>query len=465
MFKRLSLFLFAITVVLSVSAKQPKYIFFFIGDGMGLGHVMTTEAYNRDVLHNPYHILMMQFPVASVATTYSANAPITDSAAAGTALSTGHKTNNGMLGMTPDKTNVYSVAKQLKERGYGIAIATTVPPDDATPAAYYAHQPDRGMFYEIGKDMAASDYDFFVGSRLRGLTDSKSGKETDLMKTLTTAGYKVVYDSIGYVQNKNEKKILLLSSKTPDIYHVGYAIDSVAGRMTLPFITRACIEHEMKVSPNKFFMMVEAGTIDWAAHSNDGACVVKEVIRLNEAVKEAYNFYLKHPSETLIVVTADHNTGGFSFGAYGAHLNLKNVDYQTVSKETFSMFCDSLVKAGKPVDWEWMKGVLKKDFGFYGAITVSDAQNKTLQDAFSHVFKTHDGEDTKTLYANYNEFVTAVFKTFDHYTGFGWTTNSHSGNFAPVFAIGAGSEIFNGVNNNTDLPNKIRKLTGIKTEY
>ena len=128
---------------LSASAEAPKYIFYFIGDGMGMGPVMAAETYNRTVLNNPNKLLMMQFPVSSAAMTYSASSTVTDSAAAGTALSTGSKTKNSMLGMGPDTTNVYSIAVDLAKMGYGIGIGTTVAADDATPGAFYAHVPDR----------------------------------------------------------------------------------------------------------------------------------------------------------------------------------------------------------------------------------------------------------------------------------------------------------------------------------
>ena len=92
----------------AIAQEAPKYVFYFIGDGMGLSHVMATETYNRTVLGNDQSLLMMRFPVASWAMTYSATGPITDSAAAGTALATGYKTLNGMLGVTPDTTAVTS---------------------------------------------------------------------------------------------------------------------------------------------------------------------------------------------------------------------------------------------------------------------------------------------------------------------------------------------------------------------
>ena len=160
--------LIIVCAAIIAQATTPKYIFYFIGDGMGPGAVSVTEAYRRMVLGLPGHLNMLSLPVASTATTYSASSPVTDSAAAGTALSSGHKTTNGMLGMTPDSTSVVSMAETLHNNGFGIGLVTSVAPDDATPAAFYAHRPHRSMYYEIGLDAAASGYEFIAGGNLRG---------------------------------------------------------------------------------------------------------------------------------------------------------------------------------------------------------------------------------------------------------------------------------------------------------
>lgn len=129
---------------------QAKYVFYFIGDGMRWGHVNAAAYYNRIVRNANEPLLMMQFPVVGSASTYSASSPVTDSAAAGTALATGHKTNNGMVGLNPDSTTHFqSIASQHKEQGWVVGILTSVPADDATPAAFYAHQPKRGMRYNV----------------------------------------------------------------------------------------------------------------------------------------------------------------------------------------------------------------------------------------------------------------------------------------------------------------------------
>ena len=196
-------------IMLSMAAKQPKYIFYFIGDGMGLSPVLCAETYNRTVLGNSNPLLMLQFPATSYATSYSHNNTITDSAAAGTALATGHKTNNSALGVDPDGKPVVSIAKELHDRGYGVAIATSVDPDDATPGAFYAHVKSRNMHYDIAKDMANSGYDMFVGGRLRGKTP-EGGK--DVKTILTEAGYTVTNGPKGYESNKHKDKIVLLNT-------------------------------------------------------------------------------------------------------------------------------------------------------------------------------------------------------------------------------------------------------------
>lgn len=451
----------AMALALSMAAAQPKYIFYFIGDGMGLSPVLNAETYNRTVLGNASPLLFMQWPVATFATSYSNSNTITDSAAAGTALSTGHKTTNAYLGVDSDKKPVTSVAKELKDRGYGIAIATTVDPDDATPGAFYAHVENRGMFYEIACDMAASGYDMFAGGRLRG--KAPEGKK-DVKTLLKDAGYTVVNGPEGYNKNKNKKKLVLLST-TEELDHVGYTIDSVPGALTLPFITKACIEHEMKVSPKKFFMMIEGGLIDHSLHSNDAGTTVKEILNFEQSIRIAYDFYLQHPDETLIIVTADHNTGGMSAGTGGGPytLQMRNFDYQRVSKEAMQDECKKLIALSDSITWPIMKKYLQDKLGLYRQITVSEKSDKKIRKAFKETFVEKKNNDKKTLYATFGKFVNEVFEALDKTTSIGWTTSGHTGDFVPVFAIGQGSELITGFGDNTDLPNVIRRTCGIPT--
>ncbi|MBQ9077305.1 MAG: alkaline phosphatase [Muribaculaceae bacterium] len=446
---------------LVAGAKAPKYVFYFIGDGMGMGHVMAAQTYNRVVLGNTSPLLMMQFPVASMAMTYSATGPITDSAAAGTALATGYKTLNGMLGVTPDTVAVESVAKVLHDAGYGVGVLTTVAPDDATPGAFYAHQASRRMKYEIGLDFVASGYEFLAGSRLYG--DKKDGKDTDLFKVLADNGVTVVRGMDGVQSVGDSRRVVLLNPEHIKSGNVGYTIDSIGGALTLPDMTRAGLAHLERVSPERFFMMVEAGNIDYAGHSNDGATVIKEILKFNEAIAVAYDFYLAHPDETLIVVTADHDTGGLAIGfpSQGYSGWLKNVDYQRISKDCFGDLCKSMMAARDTFVWDDMKAILSDKLGFWTNISIPADAERLLQDKFDVTFNQRAGKDERTLYNDFNEFTVAVFKVMDNATGIDWTTTGHSGNMVPVFAVGVGAEQFGKVNNNIEIPAKIKSIAGM----
>ena len=461
MYSRFLMFLICLLSVCNLWAASPKYIFYFIGDGMGLGHIMITEAYNRTVLNNDEHLTMLQFPVTSMATTYSANRHITDSSAAGTALSTGNKTNNYMLGVTPDSVSVFSIAKALKDNGYGVGIATTVTLNDATPAAFYGHAPNRKLYYEIGKGIIGSNYEFFAGYNLISKNNNK-GEKTDLYEKIEKDGYKIVKGKEEYEKIKNHNKIILLN-KPNRAGHCGYTVDSMGNdNFNVPYLTQTCMNHLQKNSPEKFFMMIEGGNIDWIAHANDPG-VVKSILDFDEGIKIAYDFYKKHPDETLIVVTADHNTGGMTFGVRGnKRVTLKNLDYQKVSISMFQEYCKDLQKSGKEITWDDMKTYLKQNLGLYGAIEVDKKDDKLIQESFNKTFTKKDVEDVKTLYTTYNYFIADVFNIFNKYTGIGWTTTGHTGDFTPVYAIGVGAEEFNGLNNNIDLPKKIAKIAGAK---
>ncbi len=444
----------------SISASSPKYIFYYIGDGMGMGQVMGAEAYNRTVKGSDDNLLMMRFPVSSVATTYSASSPVTDSAAAGTALSSGVKTNNGMLGVTPDSTAVNSIAKTLFDDGYGVGIVTSVYPDDATPGAFYTHVPSRSMFYEIGRDAASCGYDFIGGSNLRGTKDT-NGKPTDLMRLFAENNVSVIRGTQG-MDTITSKRVHMLSTDSTRISNIGFTIDSIPGALTLPAMTEACLAHLQKNGRDRFFMMVEGGNIDHAGHANDGGTVIKEIMNFQDALKIAYDFYTKHPYETLIVVTADHETGGMGLGnnVVGYDLKLKYLDKQKVSKDGFAEYCNNILRTRRIYTWDDMREYLTENLGFWSHVPVTEQQTENLKKDFERCLINREGVDQQTLYNNFNEFSVNVFKIMDSFTGLGWTTNGHSGGLVPVYAIGVGAEKFASFNDNTDIPKIIMEIAG-----
>ncbi len=363
--------------------------------------------------------------------------------------------------MTPDSAAVTSVAKQLFDAGYGVGLVTSVAPDDATPGSFYAHVPYRSMYYEIGKQAASCGYDFIGGSNLRGVKDKK-GNPTDLMQIFAENNVSVVR-GIDALNATDSRRVVLLNTDSITINDIGYTIDSIPGVLTLPAMTEACLKHLEKNGHDKFFMMVEGGNIDHAGHSNDGGTIIKEILNFQDAIKVGYDFYLAHPDETLIIITADHETGGLGLGnnavGYDAHLHY--YDYQKVSKDLFDDYCRAIMKSRRIYEWEDMKEYLTDNLGFWKYVPVTEKQTTELKDSFEKCIKRRESVDQKTLYNSFNEFTTLVYRTLDSFTGLGWTTNGHSGGLVPVYAIGAGAEKFASFNDNTDIPRRIRELTGI----
>ncbi|MDE5749448.1 MAG: alkaline phosphatase [Duncaniella sp.] len=448
----------AVAVGLS-AAEAPKYIFYFIGDGMGMAQSLAAQVYNRTVRGADEPILMMQFPVSSASTTHSWSSPVTDSAAAGTALATGTKTRNGMLGMAADTTSVTSVAKELFDRGYGVALVTSVPPDDATPGAFYAHVPSRKMYYEIGRQAAESGYDFIAGSNLRGLTD-KDGNPTDLLDQFKANNVTVAH-GLAEAAAAGPGRVLLLNPAEIDYHQIHFTIDSVPGAMNLPDMTAAALEQLRLNGRDRFFMMVEGGNIDYGGHANDGGTIIKEVLNFNQALRHAYDWYLAHPDETLILVTADHETGGMGLGnnTVGYDLHLGYIDSQRISKDAFAEYWRAMANSRRIIRWEDMKEFLTDNLGFWKTVPVTPAQEEKLIADFDICLNHRNAaSDNKTLYNSFNTFTEDVFHIMDSVTGLGWTTNGHSGGLVPVYAIGVGSELFAPLNDNIDLPAKLRKI-------
>lgn len=453
----------ALALLLSTTlyAQQAKYIFYFIGDGMGPGQVMMTDTYKRLALGDSLPLTMLQLPVHSIQTTYSASSPVTDSAAAGTALSTGVKTKNSMLGMNPDTVPVISIAKYLHDNGYGVAIMTNVAADDATPGAFYAHVPRRSKYYEIGRQAAESGYEMIAGAALRGMKNH--GEPTDLAEYIASQGVDIVTTPEAVAASDNRRLIFLPETSLWE-WNMGFKVDDVPGELSVSDLTTIGINHLTRHTPDKFFMMVEGGNIDHSGHSNDGGAVVKETLAFDQAIATALDFYKQHPDETLIVITADHETGGMSVGNNFTKY-MANPQYlvpQKISKDMFSIYCDELMEQETKPEWDDMRQYLTDKLGFFTEVPVSEDREARIKEVFYDTFVNGNSRRQKTLYGDFNQFAVEVFNHLNELAGVGWTTLAHSGNMVPVFAIGAGSELFTGLNDNTDIPRKILSASGIE---
>ena len=470
--KTISFILIALlTCIVSMQAQQAKYVFYFIGDGMGVNHVQGTEMY-RSELKGEIGItplLFTQFPYATMATTFSAPNGVTDSAAAGTALATGSKTKNGALGVQKDlTTEVSSVATWTKANGYRVGVSSSVSIDHATPAAFYAHQGSRSSYYNIGLDLIEANFDFYAASDFLdpNNTRAKDGKTYESLYTLTQkAGFTLArgYKDYQKKAKKAEKMILFQSeaASAKDNSSIPYAIDRKKGDLSLADITRAGINFLSKNNNQGFFLMVEGGKIDWAAHSNDGATVTTEIQDLDEAVKVAYEFYEQHPDETLIVVTADHETGGMALGIGSYYLNLQAFKEQKVSEGEFTNILNGLRKKYKnQVPWEAVQEALKDNFGFWANIKLDEKQEARLKAIYNKSFSNQPIDLEKSEYQQNEPLAGEAKRILNHIARVGWASGDHSAGYVPVYAIGANAQLFQGRMDNTEIPGKIAEAAG-----
>jgi len=292
--------------------EPPKYVFLFIGDGLGIG----TLTYSEIIANEKGDTLCFsQFPVTGLITTHAADNWATCSASAATALASGEKTKNGMLNIAPDSMRVLiPVSKIVHQKGYGVGIATTVSLNHATPAGFYAHSLSRKNYYEIAKQLPASGFQFFAGS---GFLDSAPKDSVPVFTLLRENGYDV-FTSIHQCSESESLRSVLIQPQGKDSAQLPYSIHKNKDDFTLAQITQLGIE-KLSALNKPFFFMIEGGLIDWANHDNLANEVYGEVKEFSEAIETALAFYKKHPKETLIIVTADHETGGTYILQDGLH--------------------------------------------------------------------------------------------------------------------------------------------------
>lgn len=464
--KRFLILSSALLMAFSVWAEgRAKYVFYFIGDGMGVNQVNLTETFlaAREGRIGIKPLQFAQFPHAALVTTYSATNGVTDSAAGGTALASGHKTRNGVLGMLADqKTHIPSIAERAKKSGRAVGIMTSVSLDHATPAAFYAHVPARNMYYQIGKDMIAAGFDFYGGSDFLKPSDGAKTGEASLYRQSEDAGYTMVRGYEDYLSKKDEAARVILmqpeEASDKDRSKVPYAIDRSEQDLTLAQITRAGLDFLTMRGDEGFFMMVEGGAIDWACHANDAATMVRETEDLNEAVCVAYDFYQQHPDETLIVVTADHETGGLALGTGPYEMHTHVLDYQKMSVAAYSAEVRRMRETLKDnFTWEEVKKSLTRVFGFWDKIQLSENQTKKLKDAYKRIVRgiAHNSE---SLYQKDEELAAVAKRIMNETARIGWQSGGHSNGYVPVFAIGVGADRFSGRMDNTDIPKIIAEV-------
>ena len=265
-----------------------------IGDGMGLAQVYSGYTGNRGTL-NLFKMLNIGFSITASADSY-----ITDSAAGATAMATGTKTNNRYVGVDSSGARLRSIPEIVKGLGIRSALISAGDITDATPAAFYAHQPERDWSEAIALDFLSNPVDILIGGGYRHFTTRSDNK--DLFTWLKNEGY-VVSSRFEVIDTIAHDKFILLDDKA--------VVSKENGRGDFLFLSLNKSMHTLKQNKKGFFIMAEAAQIDDGGHSNKMSYVVKEMIDFDKAIGEALRFADAN-GETLVIVTADHETGGLS---------------------------------------------------------------------------------------------------------------------------------------------------------
>lgn len=463
------LFCAAMLAAGQLPAGAPKNVILFIGDGMSVPQRMVADEFARLSGHGPLAMNKM----ASVATTRtcSADSLVTDSAAAATAIACGTKTTNGFVGVDPDGKRLVSSAEVARDSGRRVGIVTTVTLTHATPAGFYGHRTSRGQTYALALDLVKSGFDYFAGGGFDGQHDDRNNPlyVGDAYALAASNGYRIVRTRQEFAALRAESgKVLtrFVDGIMP------YSIDQDESLPTLAEMTAKGIE--LLENPAGFFMMVEGGRIDWAGHANDAATNLRDVIAMDEAVKVALDFQRRHPEDTLVVVTGDHETGGLSMGFAGTGyaLYLDRLARQTVSVDKFDERVRAFLEANPDAAFADFVNEISSAFGFDLADppadrrwTLSGDERRQIEKAFEHDREfarskvrentKYDGEKRYLLGGVCRLILT-------HKSGLAWSSPHHTAMPVLTTATGYGAERFGGYIENTDISRTFKEFFGTK---
>lgn len=486
----------------------PKYVFLFIGDGMSSPQIQLTNYYlsatansertdmkkvtvddeEKEVLESQNQLTMLDFPIVGSAQTYDSTSFAPDSASTATSIATGNKTWSGSINVSTDFKEEYeTIAEKLKsQKNYKIGILSTVNLNHATPAAFYAHQSSRNNYYEIGLELIESNFDYFAGGGLKKTT-GENNDQKDLYELASEQGYHVVttQDEANALTAKDGKSIVI-AEHLADSDSMSYDMDREDGEWALADYVEKGIE--VLDNDTGFFMMVEGGKIDWACHANDAASTITDTIAFDHSLKKAVEFYNKHPKETLIIVTGDHETGGLTIGYAGTDYNtfLTNIHNQKISYAKFDTdYVDSYKKNKVSFD-DVMKDVeelfgltaptkatenrtypLDDESSDLGTLVMTPYEYDQLKAAYELTLKRTGEEkeftqDEYIKYGKYQPLTITITHILNNKSGINFGSYAHTGLPVEVFAQGIGAEQFNGYYDNTDIYKTLASLTGVQ---
>ncbi len=465
--------------------KTAKYVFFFIGDGMGSPQITSTRyflgtANNPDAKYpTPSDLSFTTFEHTGLMTTYDSTSFCPDSASTASSMASGEKTLSGVINYDVNKENPFKlVSEYAKEAGKKVGVLTTVSVDHATPAAFYAKVPSRNSYYDIAvQGFEGKTLDLLGGGGFKQPT-GKEKDQKDVMEIAKENDWTIIEGSeaIRNLKPEDGKRVYYCTEDLVGGAAMQYEVDRQriekdgGDSLSLAEVTKSAINY--LDNENGFFMMVEGGKIDWSCHANDAVTAMYETIGFADAVQVAVDFAKDHPDETLIVVTGDHETGGLTVGfattAYDTHFDY--LTKQNISYEDFDKLVGQMREEGKT--FEEALEIIKNCYGLtteegsdltLTADETARIKNAYLQSMLPGAQRVYGAEEAY-LYGGYEPLTVTCSHVLNNKSGLCFTSYSHTGLQLPVYAHGVNSENFVGSYDNTDIFFKLMSAMGLTPE-
>jgi alkaline phosphatase len=421
--KQLSVLALMCTASGAMAETAPKNVIYMIGDGMGPAYTTAYRYFKDDPTTKSVEQTVFDTMLTGMARTYpDDHTVVTDSAASATALSSGHKSYNGAIAVDTDKKPLKTMLEIAKQRGMTTALLATSQINHATPASFAAHNESRNNYDEIANDYIDNKIagKLPVDLMLGGGTKYFIRDDRNLVDEFKAAGYQYGDDIQNLDQITQLPAIGLYAAKG-----LPFALDENPTRLTK--LTSKALDLLDNQNKDGFFVMIEGSQIDWCGHANDIACAMAEMDDFASAIEKA-KAYVDKNKDTLLVITADHSTGGLTLGANGQYKWEADVVHGV--KATAGTITQHLLESDD----------LKSVWNKYTSIAFTPENKIKLEQAKSM------GDKALNL---------AVKSIISDTSFTGWTTGGHTAVDVQVFAYGKGSEQFVGSQNNTDIADKL----------
>ncbi|MGM0639850.1 MAG: alkaline phosphatase [Thermotogota bacterium] len=377
-------FLIFILLLFSISIFSSKYIFFFLGDGMGLNHLKLANEYSINQYGKDLNYLKLDN--FSLLDTQSLSG-VTDSSAAITAIMSLEKTHNDKINIDKNGNKLNPISYYFKDIGYNIAVITSNSIVDASPAGIYAKSNSRQQYSSLANQLLDSQFDLFIGGGRAFLS------EEDIEKK-------------GY-DYKTKIDIASISEK-PEVILTAYSNNKLIKDSGNNSFYKDTVDYGIqKFNGGNFFIFIEGGRIDHASHAHDSLSVIKETIAFDESLEPALNFYEQNPEETIILFLADHETGGLSLG--DGFININNLNSQKYS-------------------YEYLINIINKSDNYEDFIKKTNLSFLTETD--------YNSSKKENNVSYFDDIIQNYFRKYNNASGIKWSSFGHTINNVPLFSNG-----------------------------